>query len=165
MDSGGQPLRGGDFTTAGGVAANHIAKWDGSAWSALGSGMNGNVLALTLDSSGNLYAGGDFTIAGGKPSAYAAYAVLSQVTNSPVGDDFNDNIKDPAKWGADTGPGRLVETNARLEYTTTDDALRPWIASVGSYTQDWEAVADVHVGNVALTQDDVVGRDDFISLE
>ena len=28
------------FTTAGGVAANYIAKWNGSAWSALGSGMD-----------------------------------------------------------------------------------------------------------------------------
>ena len=27
-------------TTAGGVPANNIAKWDGSAWSALGSGMD-----------------------------------------------------------------------------------------------------------------------------
>ncbi len=36
--SGGDLYAGGDFTTAGGVAVNRIAKWDGSAWSALGSG-------------------------------------------------------------------------------------------------------------------------------
>ena len=42
FDDGGGPAlyAGGDFTTAGGVAANRIAKWDGSSWSALGSGMN-----------------------------------------------------------------------------------------------------------------------------
>ena len=34
-----QSLRRGAFTSAGGVAANHIAKWNGSTWSALGSGM------------------------------------------------------------------------------------------------------------------------------
>ena len=57
--------------------------------------------------------------------------------------------------GAPTqAPAALVETNARLEYTGTDEALRPWIASVGSYTQNWEAVVDVHVGNVPLTNDD-----------
>ena len=39
---------GGGFTTAGGVAANRIAKWNGSAWSALGSGMNGAVYALAV---------------------------------------------------------------------------------------------------------------------
>ena len=31
---------------AGGVAANHIASWNGSTWSPLGSGMNAQVLAL-----------------------------------------------------------------------------------------------------------------------
>ena len=39
--SGTDLYAGGYFTTAGGVAANYIAKWNGSAWSALGSGMNG----------------------------------------------------------------------------------------------------------------------------
>src|ERR1019366_1654117 len=34
---------GGEFTTAGGVTANNIAKWDGNAWSALGSGVNGTI--------------------------------------------------------------------------------------------------------------------------
>ena len=36
--SGTDLYAGGHFTTAGGVTANYIAKWDGSAWSALGSG-------------------------------------------------------------------------------------------------------------------------------
>ena len=39
--SGTDLYAGGYFTTAGGVTANNIAKWDGSAWSALGSGMGG----------------------------------------------------------------------------------------------------------------------------
>ncbi|HYV29047.1 MAG TPA: hypothetical protein VFA77_16050, partial [Candidatus Eisenbacteria bacterium] len=33
---------GGDFTTAGGVNVNQIARWDGKAWSALGSGLSGS---------------------------------------------------------------------------------------------------------------------------
>jgi hypothetical protein len=66
--SGSNVYAGGQFTTAGGVAANRIAKWNGTAWSALGTGMSGTypyVYALALDSSGNLYAGGDFNTAGG----------------------------------------------------------------------------------------------------
>jgi hypothetical protein len=48
-DGGGTALyAGGYFTTAGGVVANYIAKWDGSSWAPLGSGMNGEVLALTV---------------------------------------------------------------------------------------------------------------------
>ncbi len=77
--SGGDLYAGGDFYTAGGVSANHIAKWDGSAWSALGSGVNRWVNALAV-SDGDLYAGGWFTTAGNKVSAYVAKAL------SPGGD-------------------------------------------------------------------------------
>ena len=71
---------GGWFTTAGGVSANCIAKWDGTAWSPLGSGMNwrtgdpsgdGSVNALAVSGT-DLYAGGTFTTAGGVPANYIA---------------------------------------------------------------------------------------------
>ncbi len=61
---------GGFFATAGGVSANHIARWDGSGWSALGDGMNASVLALAEFDDGisgpgpALFAGGAFTSAG-----------------------------------------------------------------------------------------------------
>ena len=35
---------GGSFTTAGGVAASLVAKWDGANWSPLGSGITGNLV-------------------------------------------------------------------------------------------------------------------------
>jgi len=60
---GSDVYAGGNFTTADGVSANRIAKWDGSTWSALGSGMNNWVFALAASGSG-LYAGGAFTAAG-----------------------------------------------------------------------------------------------------
>jgi hypothetical protein len=41
-------MAGGFFSTAGGVSANNIARWDGTAWSALGSGTNGDVRALAV---------------------------------------------------------------------------------------------------------------------
>ena len=55
---------GGGFTTMGGVTVNRVARWDGTTWTALGSGTDGQVLALVA-SGGNLYAGGVFTTAGG----------------------------------------------------------------------------------------------------
>jgi UDP-N-acetylglucosamine--N-acetylmuramyl-(pentapeptide) pyrophosphoryl-undecaprenol N-acetylglucosamine transferase len=55
---------GGNFTFAGNIPANNIAAWNGSSWSALGGGMNGLVVALTVFN-GNLIAGGLFTTAGG----------------------------------------------------------------------------------------------------
>lgn len=60
---------GGYFTTAGGMPASRIARWDGSAWSALGEGVNSGVEALAVDANGTLYAGGIFTMAGGIPVA------------------------------------------------------------------------------------------------
>ena len=68
LDGSGGLYAGGAFTTAGGITADYIARWDGSAWSPLGSGMNDNVSALAVDGSGNLYAGGWFTTAGGIPA-------------------------------------------------------------------------------------------------
>jgi hypothetical protein len=68
IESGGQLFVGGIFEFAGGVAANGVARWDGSAWHALGSGMGwGNrpsVNALAVYNS-ELIAGGEFTSAGG----------------------------------------------------------------------------------------------------
>ena len=61
--SGTNLYAGGQFTTAGGVPANNIAKWDGNAWSALGSGMDVDVYVLVANGT-NLYAGGDFSMAG-----------------------------------------------------------------------------------------------------
>jgi len=65
---------GGLFYTAGGVSVNYIAKWNGSVWSALGSGIGSDVRALTVfDDDANglhppaLYAGGQFIMAGGSP--------------------------------------------------------------------------------------------------
>ena len=61
--------RGDALATAGGVTVNGIAKWDGTAWSALGSGMGGYGLVYALAVSWtDLYAGGYFTTAGGVPA-------------------------------------------------------------------------------------------------
>ena len=63
---------GGTFVTAGGNAAANIAKWDGTSWSSLGSGMNNNVADLTVDSTGAVFAGGSFTQAGGVAANFVA---------------------------------------------------------------------------------------------
>ncbi|MFN5660596.1 MAG: GC-type dockerin domain-anchored protein, partial [Planctomyces sp.] len=64
----GDLIAGGSFFSAGGVTVNRIARWNGSAWSALGTGMNNEVTALTTLPNGDLIASGLFTNAGGVPA-------------------------------------------------------------------------------------------------
>ena len=90
---------GGNFTTAGGVSANHVAKWNGSRWEALGSGTDGIVLALAVIG-GNLYAGGDFAHAGGNDAD--SLARWNGSSWSSVGSGLS-----PNDWG-----GPWVETLA-----------------------------------------------------
>ena len=61
FDSAGNLYAGGDFTHAGGVTANHIAKWNGSSWSAIAD-IGGVVDVFYFDKQGNLYVGGDFYV-------------------------------------------------------------------------------------------------------
>ncbi len=73
--SGDALYAGGSFTTAGGVAASCIAKWNGSTWSPLGAGVLGPVFALAVYDSGTgpaLYAGGGFSSAGAVGAHYVA---------------------------------------------------------------------------------------------
>ncbi len=62
---------GGNYYSASGTSVNNIARWDGTNWLPLGSGLNDAVLALTTDGQ-NLYAGGNFTFAGGQPASKIA---------------------------------------------------------------------------------------------
>ncbi len=55
---------GGNFTTAGGEAANYIAAWDGTQWSPLGEGTSWPVYAFA-EYDGKLIVGGSFGSAGG----------------------------------------------------------------------------------------------------
>lgn len=65
VDGNGDLVVGGRFVTAGGMAMARIGRWDGAAWNQLGSGMNGDVVALATLANGDVVAGGVFTTAGG----------------------------------------------------------------------------------------------------
>jgi trimeric autotransporter adhesin len=61
---GAQLIAAGSFTHAGGQPARNVAAWDGNAWSALGSGLNGPATSMTVYN-GQLIVAGSFTRAGG----------------------------------------------------------------------------------------------------
>jgi len=56
---------GGALRACGDVAASTVARWDGSAWHALGSGTDNTVFALAVAGNGDVYAAGSFSYAGG----------------------------------------------------------------------------------------------------
>jgi hypothetical protein len=162
--SGSELYAGGDFTTAGGVAATNIAKWDGSAWSALGSGLNGRVSSLAADGS-NLYVGGEFAIAGGVTansiakwdgSAWSAlgsgmgrsgvtpqvFALALSGTNLYAGGYFDTaggvTVNGTAKWDGSAwsalGPGRYGAMALAVSGTNL-------YAAVSSYVSKWDGSA------------------------
>jgi hypothetical protein len=61
----GSLYAGGAFTDADGAPVNRIAKWDGSAWSALATGTSGSIFCLAVGHDGAVYAGGFFATASG----------------------------------------------------------------------------------------------------
>ncbi len=78
----------GSFTAIGGVKANHVARWDGKAWTALGSGDNNGVDAnayAMVVSGDTLYVGGEFTNAGGVPASRVARYLKSNGSWSALG--------------------------------------------------------------------------------
>jgi len=78
VDTAGNIYAGGSFSTIGGVSAANIAKWNGVAWSPLGTGLSGGSVfadSLFRDADGTIWAGGTFTSAGGitTPSGIARW--------------------------------------------------------------------------------------------
>src|ERR1051325_4020705 len=129
-DGSGNLYIGGDFTVVGDVIANHIAKWNGSRWTALGSGMGGAsspyVYALAVSGS-DLYTGGNFTTAGGKVSAYIARAYLLTL---------------PALSMRRSGPDVMVSwpsadtADFKLEHVGALASPASWAANAASITND-----------------------------
>jgi hypothetical protein len=106
---------GGWFETAGGLGVNEVARWDGSSWSALGSGLNNAVFAVAEydDGSGTaLYAGGSFHAAGG--SAMSRITKWDGTEWSALGSGVNDTVFALEVWDDGGGPalyaGGLFDT-------------------------------------------------------
>jgi trimeric autotransporter adhesin len=64
----GEVVIGGEFRNVHGIACNRVARLAGGVWSALGTGVDGPVYALTRLANGDVLVGGSFTTAGGVPA-------------------------------------------------------------------------------------------------
>lgn len=105
-DGNGNIYAGGEFTTAGDLIVNHVARWDGSSWTNLGEGLNGIVHCLALDTSGILYAGGEFDQAGGVLAKNIAF--------------WNGSQWSPLGYGLEGPVNSIVVTESGLVYAGGD---------------------------------------------
>ena len=114
---------GGDyFDIAGGVSASNIAKWDGTSWAPLGTGVNGSVEALEVFDDGTgpaLYAGGDFTVAGGVIANFIARWDGSSW--SPVGSGMSDAVFALKVFDDNLGSGPALYSAGR--FITAGDVI------------------------------------------
>ena len=92
--SGTTLYAGGYFDTAGSSPAANIARWTGSVWEALGSGLDSGVHSLAIGPGGSLFVGGGFDKAGGQtahsiaswnPAAGTWSAVGGGMSGCPTG--------------------------------------------------------------------------------
>jgi len=133
----------GEFSTAGGVTAHRIARWNArtGTWSPIGSGMNGTVYALTVfdDGAGDgptLYAGGQFTVAGGVLANRIAKLTPRSATWSKVGQGFDNRVY--ALTVFDDGLGGGPALHAGGLFTTSDripvNRIARWNPATGTWS-------------------------------
>ncbi len=132
----------GSFTSIGGVAASGVARWNGTAWNALGQGVNPTssfwdrgVRALSIPHGPlrGLYLGGNFTLAGGLPSNGIARwdGVAWQGIGTSMG--VTVNTVGGLTWFDDgRGNGPRLVASGRLQNT---GFLRTWDGS------QWSSIA------------------------
>ena len=139
IDSKGNVYIGGNFTTAGGVSANNIVRWDGSNWYQLGDGLDNGCYSITIDSNDNVYAGGSFTTAGGvsvnniakwSPST-GVWSTLGSGLNgtcNSIAIDSNDNVY---VGGQFTSAGGITGTDYIAKWSPSTSTWLPLETGLG----------------------------------
>lgn len=82
----------GIFTQAGDLPVSNIARWNGSGWEALGTGLDNYVSALAIDSQNNLFAGGAFPVSNGMPFPYVTVAQWNGEQWEDIGVGFDNSV-------------------------------------------------------------------------
>ena len=135
--SGAALFVGGQFKTAGGVAARNIARWDGSSWQGLSGGVAGVVhsLAVFADGAGQtLHVGGDFVKADGQTAAHLARWDGSAWAEVGGGLDGSVLAMTVHPGGDEQGPALFVGGEFELAGATPAANLARWNGSTWSAT-------------------------------
>ena len=121
--SGSDVYVGGSFTDAGGNAdADYVARWNGTSWNVLGTGLNSYVTAIAVSGS-DVYVGGSFTDAGGNANA-DRIARWDGASWNALGTGLNNYVSAIAVSGSDVyvgGPFTDAGGNANADYVARWD--------------------------------------------
>lgn len=142
IEDNGQVYVGGNFDTAGGIAANRIALWNGTNWSALGSGTSGFVQAIeSIDN--YLYVGGNFAIAGDKTvNRITRYDKNSSIWQA-MGTGVSGNIN------AITHSGPYIYVGGTFDTASDNGSIDKVMNNIARWSEQsgWEALGtDTNVG-------------------
>lgn len=124
----GDLVAGGSFASAGGIAANNVARWDGTAWHALGGGVTG-VSGSTTISGMAVMPNGDLIVAG---RFYTPFPWLARWNGT--------------SWSS-IGPG--WEGIEALATTPNGDLLVAYNQSSGGAVAKWNGATWTQVGTMA----------------
>lgn len=123
LERGSDLIVGGDFTRAGSQAANRIAVWNGTSWSAMGAGFNGPVEAL-FEWNNELYAGGSFSASGA-----TSLSNLARWTGSAwvdVGGGTDDTVRALAVYNAKLYVGGWFYTAGAGAGQVSTEGIASW---------------------------------------
>ena len=172
---------GGNFTDASNLsgtvpAADYVAKWDGSSWSALGNNgpggngsLNSPVLALALSGS-NLYVGGEFTNVNNKGTALTAADYIAKWDGanwsamggtSAADGALNGAVEAIAASGTDVYAGGAFTTVSAGIFTNTTGAhIAKWTGT------GWTTLSSDGAGHGSLNNDvkalAIIGTDLYV---
>jgi trimeric autotransporter adhesin len=113
------------FAGDGSISANNIAKWNGTAWSSVGTGTNGEVRCFAVIGN-NLYIGGDFTSVNGVPANRIAR--FNGSTWSALGVGFDNSVYALANYNTELYATGTIEISLDSIHHIArwDSAMQYW---------------------------------------
>jgi hypothetical protein len=124
---------GGDFGEADDLYTNYIARWNGSAWSAVGTGLDDGVSTLVVFDDGSgpaLFIGGGFLNAGGAPAGRVAK--WNGTSYSAVGIGMSDGVSSLRVHDDGTGPSLYAGGDFEQADFTDASHIAKWNGSTWS---------------------------------